>query len=98
MIRYNTCYRCKRKKNVDDMVLKLKDDKYLLLCLDCSSNNKAKSSPSNKPSIIKNDSPSAFLCTKCRYKFSKNEKSDSLIKCPWCGKDDFVVRSNFKPN
>lgn len=72
-----------------------------MICNDCykrSSPNKsmsiseaaAEQTPKPKKSSEKTEKMVKYVCTSCRYKFSR-KASQEVSKCPYCGKTSIVV-------
>ena len=39
-----------------------------------------------------------YFCTRCQYKFRYNTESYSKLKCPYCGKDDRIIKDKTDAN
>lgn len=94
------CRSCGRKTLMHNM--RPSADGENMICIECAkkgislksevSLSKAASelkSKSNKESKSKSEKMVKYLCTNCKYKFSRKE-SQQVEKCPYCGKNTIV--------
>lgn len=51
--------------------------------------NKPYDSPKGKSAKTKSEKMLRYICTNCKYKFSRKE-SQQVAKCPYCGKNSIV--------
>jgi predicted RNA-binding Zn-ribbon protein involved in translation (DUF1610 family) len=54
--------------------------------------NSAYEPPKSKAKVEKSEKMVHYICTACRYKFSR-KTSQEIHKCPYCGKEKIVVDS-----
>lgn len=82
------CERCRRAVPVTSVKYVQKGiDSKIILCTDCRAKN-PRFAESIKDATKKEYSKQNYLCTRCKYKFKYSVNSQSVLKCPYCGKDD----------
>lgn len=97
------CRSCGRKSLMHNM--RLADDGEHMICVDCARKGVSLSSETtiqkkaienqqfsglkNKTEKTKSEKMIKFICTNCKYKFSRKE-SRHVDKCPYCGKNTIV--------
>ncbi len=62
-------------------------DSKIILCADCRAKNPS-FAESIKSAAKKESMKQRYLCTRCKYNFKYSLNSQSVLKCPYCGKDD----------
>jgi DNA-directed RNA polymerase subunit RPC12/RpoP len=97
------CRSCGRKVLMHNM--RPADDGEHMICLDCYNKgasmstettiqkkaieNQPFSGPRKKTEKTKSEKMFKYICTNCKYKFSRKE-SQPVEKCPYCGKQTIV--------
>lgn len=97
------CRSCGRKSLMHNM--RPADDGEHMICVDCARKGASMSSettiqkkaienqpfsgPRKREEKTKSEKMIKFICTSCKYKFSRKE-SQHVAKCPYCGKQTIV--------
>lgn len=91
------CERCRKSVPVSDIKYMLKGkDSSIALCSICRS--KAKKEMEKVESVKKADeeekqAPSnRYVCVRCNYKFYYTPSPRKAFRCPFCSKDDKIVK------
>lgn len=63
-------------------------DSMIALCSSCRTKAAAESKESKKEDSGK----MPFFCARCKYKFKYDPKSITNFKCPYCGKNDKIIK------
>jgi len=96
------CGRCKKTVPTSDIKYTIVSGATLALCSECRSKMEGDMSarptgpagpkesttqprPKEKPSV-------AYLCERCRYNFKFRHDGITVLRCPYCGKKDQLVR------
>src|SRR3989344_2914220 len=98
------CDQCKKSVPMSDAKYSPKGpDSVMVVCSDCRSRVSKKNKPKEvmneiktiieKPRAVVNSSKKSFSCTRCNYKFKYDYGSDANLRCPYCGKMDYLVKS-----
>ena len=99
------CDQCKKQVPMSDAKYSPKGpDSVMVVCSDCRSrvgkNNKPKTilkeikSEKEKPKTIQNsNNKRAYNCARCNYKFKFDLMSEGNLRCPYCGKSDYIVKA-----
>lgn len=100
------CDQCKKQVPMSDAKYSPKGpDSVMVVCSDCRSrvgkNNKPKTVlkeiknvEKEKPKTIQNlNNKRAYNCARCNYKFKFDLMSEGNLRCPYCGKSDYIVKA-----
>ncbi len=93
-----TCIRCKAKVKVKD--LRYSKNGTDMICPQCyAKENSAlftgeKSKPEPKEEPKDKSNSTRYLCQRCKFKFWHKEDSQVVLRCPYCGQDDKVVKAD----
>lgn len=98
------CDQCKKQVPMSDAKYSQKGvDSVMVVCSDCRSRIPKKNKPKEilkevkiiikeKPKAVSSSSKKSFSCTRCNYKFKYDLNSDANLRCPYCGKSDYLSK------
>jgi len=82
-LRWALCATCRDSKSSNQVIIKTKLVKP----------GEIKEPVQEKKTFVHLEEPTKkmFLCTRCNYKFKFNPSGNSVLRCPFCGKNDRVT-------
>ena len=100
------CDQCKKSVPMPDAKYSQKNqDSVMILCSDCKSRDKPKKNKSSqiikeverieeeKQKIVVNPNKKSYNCTRCNYRFKYDLMGENNLRCPYCGKADYLAKS-----
>jgi DNA-directed RNA polymerase subunit RPC12/RpoP len=81
-----TCDSCRKAVPISDLKYMLKGDSKMVLCSACRSKQKMKD---EKKGTMQDKKP--YFCVRCKYKFKYKPSSQTVLRCPYCGKGDKII-------
>lgn len=90
-----TCQRCGKSASIEEVkyIPKPGSSDYVVSCIPCLEKNKHLESHAPKTILETSEGKKkVYFCGRCRYKFTYDttKKATTRLKCPMCGKDDFL--------
>jgi transcription initiation factor IIE alpha subunit len=92
-LRQIRCDRCKNMSPITEIKYMPRGDSRIVLCKSCYVKSKQLKDKIERQNLAK-PAKKRYICTKCRYKFSYDPKSEMALRCPYCSRTETVMEDD----